>query len=462
MGHVAVWGFVLTLFFFAPTSPEERLEVFSFENQSSFNVFAALGDVDEQLDELGAPPDPEGPPLLDEPVIIVTNEDGGCQGFFDCLGDFLDDIGDAISGLFGGGGDTGGGGDEGRGFGEGGGTGAAPTSPQGVAWNAPQVGRGTDGCPLEDCHLVSRSFVTETGDRAVVYSGYNTKGDLVYITPVEPPEAGEAPGGDEPSCIFFGLICPDTGTETTTTTTTTTDDDDDDTNTTTNGNGTNNTVDTDGDGINDAIDTDDDGDGINDTVDTDDDGDGIDDAVDTNGRATSGTPGGGTSGSSGGCNPLTQDCDGGNTTNVSGCDPATADCDGGIAGGTSCVSNYNGNCTGTPNACGMSYSGRITCTGSCNAPMRPNTDCPRPTISLSASPDFVERGNACTLTWSAQNATECVITGFGVNHTGGPSGSTLTPGLDRQETYTARCFNGPDVSGTAQTTCRLNPEFEEI
>ncbi|MBI4121074.1 MAG: hypothetical protein HY457_02375 [Parcubacteria group bacterium] len=381
-----------------------------------------------------------------------TDDTRGGGGFFGFLNDIADAIGNTITNIgqgiadaFGGGRSSGEG--EGRVGGEFGGIGDAPTSPLEVAWNAPPVGRGTEGCPLAECSLVSRSFVTESGERAVVYQGINRDGELVYITPVTPSQGGDAPGGPEPTC-FLGICLPcpdcDTTTETDTVTVTETVTDPETgtvtttetvTNTET---GTVTVTETVTDPETGTVTT-------TETVTNTETGTVV--VTETVTGGTGGTSGaGGTSGSTGGTGTDSQGI-----------------CIGSFCfGGSSCEFPPDG-CTSDPNACGQVNHGITSCDGSCNAPTPPNSNCPRPTISFDASPDFVERGARCTLTWSAQDASSCTITGVGVNHTGGPSGSTMTQGLNRQETYTIRCINNdPEVYKSAQTTCRLSPEFEEI
>ncbi len=82
-----------------------------------------------------------------------------------------------------------------------------------------------------------------------------------------------------------------------------------------------------------------------------------------------------------------------------------------------------------------------------NTPPAPTPPPPRPTVTLQASPTFIDQGQSSTLTWSSTNATKVVLAGDSV----APEGSkAVTP--DASTTYSITA-SGP--GGDAATSVRI-------
>src|SRR5579862_5242880 len=88
-------------------------------------------------------------------------------------------------------------------------------------------------------------------------------------------------------------------------------------------------------------------------------------------------------------------------------------------------------------------------TGNTPTPAQPETPIARPTVTLQASPAFLQSGQSSTLTWNSTNATSLSIAP-GVGSVA-PEGSTqVTPTQSGTYTITA---TGP--GGTAEQTVRI-------
>lgn len=119
-------------------------------------------------------------------------------------------------------------------------------------------------------------------------------------------------------------------------------------------------------------------------------------------------------------------------------------------------------CTSAQNACGMTNLGGIVA-GVCNALPPPNSSCPPPAITFTASPERVRPGQASTLSWSATNATDCRISGDLTESGVGLSGTRSTGPVNITRSYVLTCQNGPggsEQSATVRVT--LIPTVREI
>lgn len=93
--------------------------------------------------------------------------------------------------------------------------------------------------------------------------------------------------------------------------------------------------------------------------------------------------------------------------------------------------------------------GKKAVTGSVPTPVQPNTPTARPTVTLQASPAFVQKGQSSTLTWNSTNATSLSIAP-GVGSVA-PEGSTqVSPAESGTYTITA---TGP--GGSAEQSVRI-------
>src|SRR6185369_15138524 len=126
-------------------------------------------------------------------------------------------------------------------------------------------------------------------------------------------------------------------------------------------------------------------------------------------------------------------------------------------GGTcqgSCAANQGNACTSAGNSCGMTNAGTIQCDGSCSASIPPDSWCPGPTVTLSASPASITVGGSSTLSWSTGgSATSCWGSGGGWDgwKASGGSSQALSPGATT--TYSIQCWNaGGTASGVSSAT----------
>ncbi|MCE9644329.1 hypothetical protein K8Q93_03770 [Candidatus Parcubacteria bacterium] len=129
-----------------------------------------------------------------------------------------------------------------------------------------------------------------------------------------------------------------------------------------------------------------------------------------------------------------------------------------------CSANQGQVCTSAANSCGAVTYGTYSCAGACSATVAPaESSCVVPVITVAPpSPTIViNRGDACSFSWSSANATSCVVTGPGVNSTG-LSGSVSVPDITQSRSYQVRCYNGSMVNTTKTVNCQVNPTFEEI
>lgn len=124
-----------------------------------------------------------------------------------------------------------------------------------------------------------------------------------------------------------------------------------------------------------------------------------------------------------------------------------------------CFSRAGDVCVSPPNSCGQTGAAKYLCDGSCFATPPPDSSCAPPAMTTNSA--RFNRGSSCTITWSAQNATSCTLTGPGVSASG-ISGTISTPPLQATTAYTLTCFNGSVVSATQTIICRLNPEYVEF
>lgn len=143
------------------------------------------------------------------------------------------------------------------------------------------------------------------------------------------------------------------------------------------------------------------------------------------------------------------------------------------SGGSGC-SPFVGQLCSTPvNSCGQSNQGLRTCSGACSVVAPPSdASCPTPQavfdpridtggIGADGSGKRVGKGKSCTFSWSSVNATNCTLTGPGVNMSG-KTGTVTSPPLDNISIYTLRCFNGGEVFATKTFTCSIAPSLIEI
>ncbi len=93
--------------------------------------------------------------------------------------------------------------------------------------------------------------------------------------------------------------------------------------------------------------------------------------------------------------------------------------------------------------------GKKAVTGNVPTPVQPNTPTARPTVTLQASPAFLQKGQSSTLTWNSTNATSLSIAP-GVGSVA-PEGSTQVSPTD-SGTYTITA-TGP--GGTAEQSVRI-------
>lgn len=145
-------------------------------------------------------------------------------------------------------------------------------------------------------------------------------------------------------------------------------------------------------------------------------------------------------------------------------------------------------CNSAPNSCGMTNPGFGACGGVCPMPVPEDTACSVPflsvgytttigggdpasggssggtdpiTITSPLSSQTVNKGQKCTIQWSASPATSCTVTGGGLNYTGAASGQIETPPINATSVFTIKCYNGSVSYTDKNFTCRLNPVFEE-
>ncbi len=81
-------------------------------------------------------------------------------------------------------------------------------------------------------------------------------------------------------------------------------------------------------------------------------------------------------------------------------------------------------------------------------------------LSVTANPATVRSGEASTITWSASNVTGCSIAGPGVSSSG-LSGTTHTPALTSQSTYTLSCIASGGGAVSRAVTVGIVPRFQE-
>lgn len=146
---------------------------------------------------------------------------------------------------------------------------------------------------------------------------------------------------------------------------------------------------------------------------------------------------------------------------------------GGGGGGASQTVTVGATCTSAPNSCGMTNLGTIVNngngTGSCNAAVPSDSECPAPQISQGgfyANPSTVGVNGQTTLYWSSSNATACTISGDnGFSYAGGgASGSAPTGVLSQTTTFTLTCQDGGKDGPTTSATTRviISPHYKEI
>ena len=139
---------------------------------------------------------------------------------------------------------------------------------------------------------------------------------------------------------------------------------------------------------------------------------------------------------------------------------------GGGGGGYGCVAYAGQICQSLQNSCGLVSSGRLSCNGVCVAIPPPDSQCPLPGAAFGqsggASGDtlIINRGQPCTIEWTATNATSCTLTGPGVSASG-ITGRIQTPPLTTTTVYVLSCRNGSQ-SVSRNFTCRINPNFNEF
>lgn len=90
------------------------------------------------------------------------------------------------------------------------------------------------------------------------------------------------------------------------------------------------------------------------------------------------------------------------------------------------------------------------------APPPPPPASPAPTATLAANPTVIEQGQATTLTWQTNNATEVNIAGIGTVM--GSGSRTVTPGSSTTYTLTAK---GPGGSKDASTRVTVNVKMAQ-
>ena len=146
-------------------------------------------------------------------------------------------------------------------------------------------------------------------------------------------------------------------------------------------------------------------------------------------------------------------------------------------------------CTSAANACGMVNSGYIV-NGSCNVSTAPNTQCPAPVLTPTdnggnggtgtsvttggdpfyAKPSLIAQGASTTVYWNVQNATDCDISGNGLDSGSvSPSGQMNSGIINATTVFSITCENGSasSVGGAgpkASTTLKITifPKFQEF
>ena len=81
------------------------------------------------------------------------------------------------------------------------------------------------------------------------------------------------------------------------------------------------------------------------------------------------------------------------------------------------------------------------------------------TLDIESSVQRVKTGSTATITWSAQNADSCTVSGPGLSSTGTSGSQSVT--VTGESTYTITCLRGTS-SKSSSVTVRLAPKFEEI
>ncbi len=87
-----------------------------------------------------------------------------------------------------------------------------------------------------------------------------------------------------------------------------------------------------------------------------------------------------------------------------------------------------------------------------------------PAVTLTANPTHVQNGGKCTLIWSVQGATSCILNGVGINNqsislTSG-TGSMQGGALSSSATYSLKCSNATQAN-TKTATCSVTPSIIE-
>lgn len=81
------------------------------------------------------------------------------------------------------------------------------------------------------------------------------------------------------------------------------------------------------------------------------------------------------------------------------------------------------------------------------------------TMSITASPTRVKKGNTSVITWDATNVTSCTVTGTGLSSSGLSGSQSVV--INRDTTFTLACIRG-GVTFKSTVNVRLVPSFEEI
>jgi hypothetical protein len=107
----------------------------------------------------------------------------------------------------------------------------------------------------------------------------------------------------------------------------------------------------------------------------------------------------------------------------------------------SCVANTGSSCTSSANACGMTNTGTIQCSGSCSASAPSDSEC----ISFSVTPNATNEGDPVTITWSCVN--DPSASGLNFSTGGDPSGQIVVNPFTTT-TYGLSCPTGGFSSRT--------------
>ncbi len=128
-----------------------------------------------------------------------------------------------------------------------------------------------------------------------------------------------------------------------------------------------------------------------------------------------------------------------------------------------CDARANSVCISSVNACGMTRNAAYQCDGSCPAVAPSNVECTA-VVSISAEPLRVKPNTATTITWSANYATKCSISGPGIspNITSFSSApTTKSVMVSTQSTFKISCTGRDGLPQVASVLVNVTSFFQE-